>query len=162
MSDYVGGMIPIWLDLGYMVTPTIMVGLYAQYGLLMGVKAGGQDCPSGVSCSGNDIRIGLQGQYHLSPGESLNPWFGLGIGYEMLNTKYSGGGVDVKGGAKGLEYANLQGGADFKVAESFAVGPFVSFSLGQYSKTSGDNSADIPEKAMHQWLTLGVKGTLGI
>jgi hypothetical protein len=26
---------------------------------------------------------------------------------------------------------------------------------------TGDNSGDIKDKAMHEWLTLGVKGTFG-
>lgn len=156
LNDTVSGMIPIWLDLGYMVTPNIMVGLYAQYGLLM-IK----DCPSGASCSGNDMRFGLQGQYHLSPGESLNPWFGLGIGYEMLSYKIEVSGVSGEGKLSGLEFANLQAGADFKAGPA-DVGPFVSFSLGQYSKAeAGGVSGDITEKAMHQWLVFGIKGTFG-
>lgn len=162
MSDGVSGGIPVWLDLGYMVTPNIMVGLYAQYAYLM-VK----DCPSGADCSASDIRVGLQGQYHLSPGESMNPWFGLGIGYEMINTKAEAGGVSVEGNYKGLEFANLQAGADFKVGDSLAVGPFLSFSIGQYSSGevtvpgAGTVEGDITDKAMHQWLTIGVKGTMG-
>jgi hypothetical protein len=160
MSDGISGMIPIWLDLGYMVTPNIMVGLYAQYGLLM-IK----DCPSGVDCSGSDMRFGLQGQYHLSPAESMDPWFGLGVGYEMMSTKLSAGGADTTATLSGLEFANIQAGADFKVGP-LGVGPFVSFSLGQYSKAkvetpAGSADGDITDKAMHQWLVIGVKGTMG-
>jgi len=33
MSNLVSGQIPIWLDLGYMVTPNLMLGLYGQYGV---------------------------------------------------------------------------------------------------------------------------------
>jgi outer membrane protein W len=161
MSDAVSGGIPLWLDLGYMVTPNLMVGLYAQYAYLM-VK----DCPDGATCSASDIRIGLQGQYHISPGESMNPWVGLGVGYEMIGTKAEAGGAEVKGNYSGLEFANIQGGADFKVGDSMAVGPFLSFSIGQYSKgevttPAGTFEGDITDKAMHQWLTLGVKGTFG-
>lgn len=169
LSDGISGMIPIWLDLGYMVTPNIMVGLYAQYGLLMIKDAdnpGDPGCPSGADCSGSDIRFGVQAQYHLSPGESMNPWFGLGIGYEMASTKAEAGGVEATTKYSGLEFANLQAGADFKMGDSLAVGPFVSFSLGQYSKAevetpAGKVDGDIEEKAMHQWLVLGVKGTMG-
>lgn len=161
MSDGVSGMIPIWLDLGYMVTPNIMVGLYAQYGIVMLASDVKDACDAAsVDCSANNMRFGLQGQYHLSPAESLDPWFGLGIGYEMANGKQG----DVKAGTAGIEFANIQAGADFKVADSFGVGPFASFSIGQYSKLTGDNSGDIPDppgKAMHQWLVLGVKGTMG-
>lgn len=163
MTDGVKGKIPIWLDLGYMVTPNIMVGLYAQYGIAM---LADDACPDGADCSGAVIRFGLQGQYHLSPGESLNPWFGLGIGYEMASSKVSAGGAEFTGTTSGLEFANLQAGADFGVADNIGIGPFVSFSLGQYSSAktetpAGSSDGDIEDKAMHMWLVLGVKGTFG-
>jgi len=170
LNDAVSGMIPIWLDLGYFVTPNIMVGLYAQYGILMipDAEAGSTGgCPDGADCSGSDLRFGLQGQYHLSPGESLNPWFGLGIGYEILSTSFSAGGTEADGSFKGLEFLNLQAGADFKVADSVGIGPFVSFSLGQYSSGEvnvpgvGQVDGDIEEKGLHQWLVIGVKGSFG-
>ncbi|HMR74461.1 MAG TPA: OmpW family outer membrane protein [Polyangiaceae bacterium] len=156
LGDSISGIIPIWVDLGYMVTPNIMVGLYGQYGIAMLNSDIKDACDAAnADCSAAAIRFGLQGQYHLSPAESLDPWFGLGIGYEMLNFKSPIGDANTTG----LEFLNLQAGANFKVADSIGVGPFVSFSLGQYSSVEGN---DIPEKSMHQWLVLGVGGTLGI
>src|SRR5258706_3836456 len=56
MSDAVSGMIPIWLDLGYMITPNIMLGLYAQYGFVMLASQVKDACDAaGASCSANDI-----------------------------------------------------------------------------------------------------------
>ena len=158
LGDSVSGGIPIWLDLGYMVTPNIMVGLYASYAFLMLDSKIKDACDAAsVDCSASQLRFGLQGQYHLSPAESFDPWFGLGIGMELVDVKQG----DAKSGLSGLEFANNMAGGDFKAGSSLAVGPFVSFSVGQYSKTTGDNGADIKDKAMHQWLTLGVKGTMG-
>ena len=152
MSDGVSGMIPIWLDLGYMVTPNIMVGLYGQYGFVSLKNCEGD-------CSASNLRLGVQGQYHLSPAEKLDPWFGLGIGYESMSMKRTG----VEGSASGLEFLNLQAGLDYKLSPAFGIGPFLSFSLGQYSSvSSGDLSMDIPEKAMHQWLTFGVRGAFNL
>ncbi|MBE7482936.1 MAG: hypothetical protein HS104_23550 [Polyangiaceae bacterium] len=158
LSDSVSGGIPIWLDLGYMVTPNIMVGLYASYAILMLNSDIKDACDAAsVDCSASQLRFGLQGQYHLSPGESMNPWFGLGVGLEMVDQKAG----DTKSGVSGLEFATLMAGADFKVADNIGVGPFLNFSIGQYSKVTGDNEGDIEDKAMHQWLTIGVKGTIG-
>lgn len=163
LSDGTSGQIPIWLDVGYMVTRNIMVGAYGQYGIAF-VK----DCPTGFSCSGSDIRIGLQGQYHISPAEKIDPWLGVGIGYEIASLKATAGSQEVSSTLKGMEYLNLQGGADFKVSPAFGIGPFLSFSLGQYgsatTKIPGlpDQSGDIPETAMHEWLTLGVRGAFNL
>ncbi|MEI9936524.1 MAG: hypothetical protein WDO69_04795 [Pseudomonadota bacterium] len=158
MSDGLSGQIPIWIDAGYMVTPNVLVGLYGQYGFALT-----KNCPTGDDCSAHDIRFGIQAQYHLMPAESVDPWLGLGFGYEILGVSQTTQGFTVSGDVKGFEFVNLQGGADFKVADAVAVGPFVSFSLGQYSTASqGDVSADIQNTALHEWLTLGVKGTFGL
>jgi len=165
LSDTYTGIIPIWLDVGYFVTPNIMLGLYGHYGI--GLMADGEDgCPEGADCSGSVIRFGLQGQYHVSRGQSVDPWFGLGVGYEIASATRSALGQELTVTVKGFEFVNLQAGADFKVADNVAIGPFVSFSLGQYSSQSVDPEIpglgdDIPNKAIHEWLTLGVKGSFG-
>ncbi|HEY6556793.1 MAG TPA: hypothetical protein VI072_05955 [Polyangiaceae bacterium] len=159
LSDFASGQIPIWIDLAYRVTPNILVGLYASYGFAIM----GDFCDEG-DCSGADIRFGLQGQYHLSPGESFNPWFGLGIGYEIFDYSLeSEDGSSQEGSLKGFEFVNLQAGGDFKLSDSVGIGPFVSFSLGQYSTVGfGDQSESLDEKALHEWLTLGVRGAFSL
>jgi outer membrane protein W len=166
MSDEVSGQIPIWLDLGYMVTPNIMVGLYGQYGFgSVGgdIKTLCDAAGDSVSCKMSDIRFGVQGQYHVFPRENLDPWFGLGVGYELMKISLSGGGEEGSATVKGFEFVNLQAGFDYKVAPILGIGPFISFSLGQYGSASADGagvsvSGDITNKAMHEWLTIGVRG----
>ncbi|MET0792679.1 MAG: hypothetical protein ABW061_14255 [Polyangiaceae bacterium] len=156
LSDGISGQIPIWVDAGYMVTPNVLLGVYVQYGFLQ-LK----NCPD--SCSGHDLRFGIQGQYHLSPEASLDPWFGLGVGYEIAGTSQSTQGFSVDSSVKGLEFLNLQAGADFKVADAFSVGPFLSLSLGQYSSAKfNDQDVPVGDKAIHEWFTFGAKGTFGL
>jgi outer membrane protein W len=160
LSDGIKSQIPIWIDAGYRIDESLFAGLYMSYGIAQ-LK---EDCPDGASCSATDIRVGLQGQYHLSPAESMDPWLGLGIGYEMAKLKVEAGGAEASTTYSGFEFLNLQGGLDFEAAEGVGVGPFLSFSLGQYSKAkvetpAGSVDGDIEDKAMHQWLTLGVRGT---
>jgi hypothetical protein len=160
LNDGVSGQVPIWIDVGYRINESIFVGAYAQYGFTF-VK----DCPDGVDCSANDIRFGVQGQYHFMPGESFDVWAGLGIGYEMLNVKMEAGGVEAKSNYKGFEFANLQVGGDFEVADGIGVGPFLSFSLGQYSKAKIDAvgfDGSIDDKGLHEWLVIGVRGSFQI
>jgi len=68
--------------------------------------------------------------------------------------------------AKGLQFLILEAGGDFKASPDLAVGPFVNFTLGQYSRSSNhqtiagtpeDQSGDLPA-ATHEWLTLGIRG----
>ncbi|HWZ90653.1 MAG TPA: hypothetical protein VNW92_17455 [Polyangiaceae bacterium] len=156
LSTAVSGQVPIWIDAGYMLSPNILVGLYGQYGFVQSRYCYG--------CSTHDIRLGVQGQYHLMPAASADPWLALGVGYEVLSTAYSVYTADLNG----FEFLNLQAGADFKVANLLAMGPFVSFSLGKYSSqsTNDPRSDPFPDRgsttSMHEWLALGVKGTFAL
>lgn len=169
MTDAVSGHFPIWLDLGYMVMPNVMLGVYGQYafGSVGGAlkRQCDQASSAGVSCSAHDIRFGLQAQYHVAPQAQVNPWVGLGVGYELLTVSLSNAGQSGSTTAEGFEFANLQVGADVKALPNFGVGPFVSFSFGQYRSTSNSglvadagSGGDIENKAIHEWLTVGVRG----
>jgi hypothetical protein len=168
LNDYVTGQVPIWIDAGYRFTPNIIAGLYFQYGF--GFLAD-NICPSPADCSAHDIRVGIQGQYRFLPKETANPWLGIGFGYEWLGLSVSAttpvGSIDASIDAHGFEFVNLQGGVDFKVAEGVGIGPFLSFSLDEYSNASASTSGlaafsgsgEIQNKALHEWLTLGVRAT---
>ena len=104
-------------------------------------------------------RLGVQGTYTLATTGSIVPWFGAGIGYEW-NTIDDG--FD-EATFKGWEYLNLQAGGDFRVGPQLWVGPYVMFSIGQYSDVenegvSGNFDEEIADKAMHQWLSVGLRG----
>ena len=155
LSDHVSGQIPIWIDAGYMVIPNLLVGLYGQYGFIST-----KDCDG---CSAHDLRIGIQGQYHFTPEQSIDPWLGIGFGYESLGTSQTVAGQSFDASAHGWELLNLQGGVDFEVIPKFTVGPFLSFSLDQFSsESSGGTSIDYTSKQLHEWILIGAKGTFGI
>jgi hypothetical protein len=160
LSDLYSAEIPIELEASYRFTHAISAGVYVGYGLglvsskeVEGVKA------SDVYDSIASWRFGVQGEYEFGKVGPALPFAALRVGYvtESIGLK---GGETMK--ASGWEYLTLIGGADFEVAESFGVGPFASFSLGQYTteEVPGFESESIPseERAMHQWLTIGLRG----
>lgn len=176
LSEAISGMVPIQIDLGYRFTPNLMVGGYFMYGFGFAGDSLSKSCDQlkafgiDATCSTHDVRLGAQVQYHISPDAQVDPWVGAGIGYEWLTFGFEGGGTKLSSTGHGFEFINLQGGADFAVAPNFGLGPFVMLSVGQYSDVSndcsgsscdpGDSSSDsIDKKAMHEWLTLGVRGT---
>jgi outer membrane protein W len=169
LSDSVSGQIPIWLDAGYRINPSWYVGAYGQYGFGMVASKVKDACAAtGRSCSAHDIRFGANVHYHIMPAESFDPWVGLGLGYEIMSTSSSGGGgPDGSSSAKGFEFLNVQVGGDYKVTPQLGIGPFVSFSVGQFSSASASSagvevSGDIPDKGIHEWLTLGVRGVYDV
>ncbi len=166
MTDTTAGQIPLGFDFGYMVSTHFMLGLYAQYGFGRLGEDFADACDSqGISCSVSDVRFGAQVQYHISPSEKVNPWLGFGVGYEVLTLNASRGENEGSRSAKGFEFVNLQGGLDFAAARGVGIGPFFSLSFGQYDTMAADNgtrseSEDIPsdERAMHEWITFGLRG----
>jgi hypothetical protein len=108
--------------------------------------------------------------------QKLDPWIGLGFGYEWLNITMEGsmGGrsASITMTPHGFEFFNLQAGLDIQVVEHFYVGPFVTLAVAQADSRSVDcttsvasfcdqfgASRDVRNKALHQWLLLGVRGT---
>jgi hypothetical protein len=165
------GVIPIWVDAGYRFNPSIYVGAYGAFGYGL-VNTSNNECGSdGVSCSAYDVRLGVNAQYHFRPKTSVDPWAGLGVGYEWLHSKGSGPGGSVSQTLDGFELFGLQIGADFEVDATFKLGPFVGYSVGTFGHGTKsqknalvDASADagISNTATHEWLTLGLRGVFNI
>ena len=170
LSDIASSRIPIWIDAGYRFNPNMYVGAFLQYGFVsLASNYGGGACQqNGVSCSAHDIQFGAMFAYHLMPDQTIDPWGGVGIGYETLSGSATVNGQDAGGGSyKGLQFLNLQLGADYKVMPNLGVGPFLSFSLGSYSSataTANGQSQDVQnfQSGLHEWLTLGVRGAYDI
>jgi outer membrane protein W len=165
MSDTISGMIPIWLDAGYRFTPNLMAGIGFLYGFGSVPSSQAECSQNGVSCSIHDLMFMIQGQYHIMPVGPLDPWVGLGLGYESLGLSASAGGQSASQSVSSLPFLMLQGGADYKVMPALGVGPFVALSFGQYSSISSDTPnapTSIDNKAFHEWLIFGVRGTYDI
>ena len=175
---------PLWLDLGYRLTPSVFVGAFAQYGF--GFLGGdlARDCGTlemqadlagaSANCSTQVIRLGLQGQYTFTPASSDSGWVGAGIGYEWMPVKIgaSGGGESLQfsSTARGFEILNLQAGWDGSLSRNLKAGPFVGFSIARFARNgvscSGDTTVcadldnlggSIDDRALHNWLWIGVR-----
>jgi hypothetical protein len=163
MDEWVNGQFPVQLDALVRVTPRLAVGLYGSYGFGL---AGGDvksTCESpGVSCSLTVIRTGIEGLYSFTPGVAM-PWLGVGVGYEWNTAHFENGSQSRDVTFSGFEWVNVQGGADFVVAPSFAVGPYLMASVARYERgTFGDSNAggfggEASQKSIHAWMQLGVR-----
>jgi hypothetical protein len=176
LRDDTHGAIPLWLDAGYRITPHLMLGGYFMFGIVLPKVApaaaplsGG--CPEGVDCSATGVRFGIQAQYAFSPGRFVNPWVGLGLGYEWIRTGLEGelfsNRIEASASHSGPELLHVQGGVDLELNRSLALGPFASLSGMQYTTCSTELSGEevdceIEDPAWHGWLVFGVRGTLGL
>jgi hypothetical protein len=163
LSQAVDGMIFLWGELGYWPIPQLFAGLYASGGYVL------PDCSSDVSCSGWDVRGGPEVIWRILPFEATTPWVGVAAGYEWMMLHSSVSVADSTSRFHGFELAHFQAGVDVKTRGTF-YGVFVALSLAKFGKYSTDYSAegqpdesssgDISKKGTHNWLAIGVRGTL--
>jgi hypothetical protein len=160
LSDWSSFTIPVQLDLGVRLGGSWFLGGYFSYGFAGSAKVAFPTftCGAGVDCSPKTLRFGGQVHWHPLGNVSTDPWIGLGSGYEKASLGLSDGSLDISG----WEYANLQLGVDFALGSAVKIGPWVSFSVGQYSSAGGSSggsglSAEISNKTIHEWLMGGVR-----
>jgi len=179
LNDWFSDQVPLGLDAGYLVTPHLLLSVYGQYGF-MSPRGNQRPCRSETKCSGHAFGVGVQVQYHTTTSELLDPWVGFGVGYEQLTHSVLASFYDpteqqVRSNGweqrvNGIELAKLQAGLNFRVAKAVAFGPFLSYSLGEFltetqtafwndSQTSTSGNLD---PALHEWLTVGMKGTVAL
>jgi len=155
LSDWSSFTVPIQLDIGVRLGGSWFLGGYFSYGF--GGSVDSAICNNG--CTPSTLRIGGQVHWHPLGNVATDPWIGLGSGYEELKVSASDG----NGSLTGWEFGNLQLGLDFALGSVVKIGPWVSFSIGQYGTVSaagtggGSASVPIPNKTIHEWLMGGVR-----
>lgn len=152
MKDSVSATIPVQVDAGLSVLSILSLGLYGSIGPST-IAKDLKDSPlcTGVSCKGQQLRLGVQ--LNASPPLVLKSlWGGVFAGLEQ--EQLTVGSNDVK--YRGWE-AGLQAGYDFSVLPFIKVGPYASYSFGQFTTVSGEG-ASIDAKAQHTALTFGLRG----
>jgi hypothetical protein len=160
-------MIPIWLDGGYRVSRQFYLGGYFQWAPAF---VSGDSCPSNVSCSAYDFRVGANVHWHFKwlfgSGRwagAFDPWVGVGSGYESAVIHLeSPAGAKSHQSFNAFEYGNVQLGADW-VSGTLHLGAFTSLSLAEYLETTqtnptGSHSYSIPDPALHWWFNVGLRG----
>ncbi len=154
LSDTIYGYVPVRLDAGYRIARHFYVGIDAQLAAI--IPAG---CTTGFSCSGMDTRLGLMVAYHFLPTKVVDPYVGVGVGYEILETKRSVGTTSVDITARGFELINGDIGADVRIGRSWRVGPVISGSVARYTSVAvnGIYSTDFTT-LLHAWAMIGVRG----
>jgi hypothetical protein len=165
------GMVPLTIELGYRMAPQFSLVGSVQYGL--GVLDGDRtsDC---INCLGFDLSAGASVYWHSKPLGIFEPWVGVGISWErriLSGSNEPATFIRVWESLSGLQFLNLQLGADYAESPRFSVGPYLGVSLGSYFFFSKEvnaedqtleTSGNIPKAAVHEWVTFGVRGRFNL
>jgi hypothetical protein len=178
-KDLAKGVVPIQLDATWRFTGALSGGIYYAYGFGQTGSKLAQLCSTpGAACDRpNIVRYGVQLAYGLGPTAGFEPWLGLAAGMESATFKVKNFvyGVapgppptplvaDLAGTLRGWE-TELQGGADYRVTQTFLAGPFISLGLGQYRTQhvtlSGQGTVaggGVDSAKSHVWMSIGARG----
>lgn len=162
LSDGLGAQFAAIVDIGGKIIPQLFLGAYlgGNVGAVGSQTSKACDMQRASGCLAFTYRIGIQAHYHVIPDGKVDPWFGYGIGYEVSRITGDANGTTISTTLVGPEYGHILAGVDFRLTKIFGIGPFVDFSFGKYTNQSSEpsgQSAEIANKAMHEWLTLGAK-----
>ncbi|MGO9707279.1 MAG: hypothetical protein ACLQBL_00360 [Polyangiaceae bacterium] len=145
------GVIPLEAEAGFFLNTHLYVGGYFLYGFGMGNVQ--NDYCSGVDeeCSVTLIRFGLVAHYHFKPDNWLDPWVGLGLGYEIVNIEQTDTPDDTQGVASALQGVDVtvEAGLDFKPLRYLGLGPYAELATGPYIGTE--------TFGWHGWVSFGAR-----
>jgi hypothetical protein len=160
LNDLTPWRAPVWVDVGYSLTGAMTLGAYGQ----VGTGGTSDSCPG--DCDWSDIRVGAAMEWRFLPGAAVDPWLGIGLGYEWLSYRVLasvGRATERVGGPELM----LHGGVDFQVEDALRIGPYASATLSQYLTDTfscqpatdlcpADGSID--GAAFHSWIGIGLRG----
>lgn len=160
------GAIPIEVAGRYRFSPRFSAGLYFQYNP---AQVASRLCASGMTCSGHDMRLGVEAVYGFLPDRFLNPWVSVGTGWQWTQFSIATATDSAALTYSGWEYFNVQAGLDFNLSSMFAVGPYLGYFGGTYTSlsstlngVSGSSAIDSQFRAFHGWIQFGAKGTVNL
>ncbi|MGO9834715.1 MAG: hypothetical protein ACLP1X_10895 [Polyangiaceae bacterium] len=168
MGDSITGLLPIRLDAGYRLSPNLYAGAFFQDSIAF-INNAETGCSSdSAPCAARELVFGGDLDYHLSPGRTFDSWGGIGVGYEIVSFAYTApeGRATVSTTVRGPQFLNFQIGVDYKATPGLGVAPFAMLSVGEFSNCSysvtggsGPFNCSIPHLALHEWFTIGMRGT---
>jgi hypothetical protein len=162
LGDLAGWTLPVGLEVGWRFGSHLALAAQGSYAFGFVDSAQERDCDAlGQTCSLATYRVGLQATWSFRPAAPVDPWLGVGAGYEWL--RYTAENASGSGtlGYQGFEWVRAQGGVDFRFGR-FAVGPYLSYALGAYAERSlelpdGTASESVQDEATHGWLEGGAR-----
>lgn len=117
---------------------------------------------SDVKCFTDVFRLGFAFKAHLLPASFVNPWLGVGLGYEGAGLTAKGPNGEMSLTASGVELP-LSLGADIRLSKHIGIGPKVDLTVAQYGHAELQGvdgkvtSSSVDDKDIHSWLNVGAR-----
>lgn len=144
------------LSLGYRINPSWSVAATGQY---QGFGTTGT-APNTTTVRG--ATAGVQGTYHISPYNRLNPFVTVGTGYRAIMESPAGN-VPMSV-THGFELGKVEVGLELRPTESIAVAPVIGADLNYFvwRTGGGTETATLTDRGVNAFVFAGVKGRFDI
>jgi hypothetical protein len=153
------------LEVGAKVHDHVYVGAYLAGSVGGAGTELSTDCgASNVSCRTGLVRYGVAFRFHFRPARTLNPWAGVGLGFERASLDIRAPRGPALLETSGFE-APLSLGMDVRLSRYVGIGPKLDVTVAQYwsVKIELPNRVDagkLQNQDVHAWVNLGVRGVL--
>jgi hypothetical protein len=165
LSDLETATVPIGLDAGYRFTRRVYVGGTLSWGPGVPANRTNPCQSSGVHCSRLDAQLRSELRYYFAPDATVGGWFAVGIGWEVAAFAQTVGTTTTTSTLTGPIVPDLQLGFDVR-GGSIAIGPYLGVTFAEFTTYGQDPSSPpvsmwLDPRAVHTWITLGVRGSYG-
>jgi hypothetical protein len=160
VSDTAFGAIPFTLDAAYCVTPFVGVAVHARYGIAIPTL-----CQSASDCEaslGRDTALTLSARFYAPRAWRLSPFLDVGIGYEWLTTQLVDAGATSTRSYGGPVVLAAQLAVPVRFGARWTLGPTLGAWIGTFTTyalhtNAQSPSGDVPWRAVHAWISPGVR-----
>jgi hypothetical protein len=165
VSDTILAVVPVALDMAYRLAPRIGIAAHVQYGV--GIPTLCHTAGDSESSLGSDVGGVLAARIYLPQLGPIEFVTDAGIGYEWLTTRLSDAGAHSARAYHGPILFAAYAAAAFRLGEHWSLGPLAGISLGTFTSYAletnlGSFSGNVPARAVHLSLSLGVRLTLSL
>jgi hypothetical protein len=160
VSDTAFGAVPFAIDAGYRLTRYVGIAVRARYSVTIPTL-----CQSASDCEaslGSDTALNLSARLYLPRIGSVAPLADVGLGYEWLTTRLVDAGATSTRSYGGPVLLALQAAAPVSLGERWTLGPALDVWLGTFTRYDLETNArspagNVPVRAVHAWLSLGIR-----
>jgi hypothetical protein len=167
LSDLVGPAFPFTFEAGVRLFGRYELAAVGQYAIGTVNSTSSSGCYTGSNaCTSSIGQIGVEFLYHPLGLARIDPFIGVGLGYEWLVVRATVQKKNYDLALGGWNWAVVQGGVEFPVGKLFRVGPYALVSVGQYVASDYtvptangpvSGSSPIANPAVHLWLSVGIR-----
>jgi hypothetical protein len=162
VSDVVHGLVPLGVEVGYRLNPTVALVVQGAYAFgIPTLCATASDCMASL---GHDLRLGVGGRFTVPRLGPVLPEVRATFGYEWFRSELTDNDVTSGRSYHGPIVANVRGSASLGPDDK-SIGLFVGLSTGMFADRVFDtpafsSSSGVDAARVHAWLDLGVCGAL--